>query len=159
MVAVAPGLHRPAGQHLETILLATDLTAASSAATNQAIDLAVRLEARLLVVTVMESAKVGVGRRGARPETRAARARDAQRVVHEARAAGAEARFLVWEGDAGPGIIAAAESEGADLIVVGTHGRSSVGRFLLGSVSDHVVHRADCAVLVVRPADEDVSTD
>ena len=75
MVSVAPGLHRPAGQHLETILLATDLTAASSAATNQAIDLAVRLEARLLVVTVMESAKVGVGRRGARPETRAARAR------------------------------------------------------------------------------------
>ena len=165
MVTLTPGFTGPsklaghAGRRLETILLATDLTPASSAATEQAIDLAVRLEAHLLVVTVMESAKAGVGRRGARPETRAARARDAQRVVHEARAAGAEARFLVWEGDAGPGIVAAAESERADLIVVGTHGRGSVGRFLLGSVSDHVVHRADCAVLVVRPATEEVPTD
>ena len=97
----------PAMPRVETILLATDLTGASSAATDQAIDLAVRLGARLLVVTVMEPAKGGVARRGVRPETREISARQAQAVVNEARAAGADS-FLVWEGDAGDGIVAAA---------------------------------------------------
>jgi nucleotide-binding universal stress UspA family protein len=140
---------------IETILLATDLTGASSAATAQAIELAVRLDARLLVVSVLETVKAGVARRGVRPEVRDVRARQIQNVVGEARAAGARASYLVWEGDAGDAITAAADAEGADLIVVGSHGRSTVGRFLLGSVSDHVVHHATCPVLVVRPPDED----
>ena len=41
-------------------------------------------------------------------------------------------------------------AESADLIVVGSHGRGTVGRFLIGSVSDHVVRNAPCPVLVVR---------
>ena len=36
------------------------------------------------------------------------------------------------------------------MIVVGSHGRGTVGRFLIGSVSDHVVRNAPCPVLVVR---------
>jgi nucleotide-binding universal stress UspA family protein len=39
----------------------------------------------------------------------------------------------------------------ADLIIVGTHGRSGVSRFLMGSVAEHVVRTAPCPVLVVRP--------
>ncbi len=139
---------------IETILLATDLTGASSAATDEAIDLAVRLDARLLVVTVLEAPKAGGARRGTSVELREGRVLQAQAVVNAARAQGADASFLVWEGDAGDGIVAAAQAEAADLIVVGTHGRGTVGRFLLGSVSDHVVHRAGCPVLVVRAADE-----
>ncbi len=88
------------------------------------------------------------------------RARQVQAVVVEARAAGANASYLVWEGEAGDAITVAAEAEGADLIVVGSHGRSTVGRFLLGSVSDHVVHHAGCPVLVVRPrGDDDLAED
>lgn len=50
-------------------------------------------------------------------------------------------------------IIEKAKEWGADLIVVGSHGRGFWGR-LLGSVSDGVVHHAPCSVLVVRkPAD------
>ncbi|HSF66249.1 MAG TPA: universal stress protein [Nitrospiraceae bacterium] len=40
--------------------------------------------------------------------------------------------------------------ESHDLIVVGSHGRKGLGRFLLGSVSHGIVHRARCSVLVVR---------
>ena len=40
--------------------------------------------------------------------------------------------------------------ESHDLIVVGSHGRKGIGRFLLGSVSHGIVHRARCSVLVVR---------
>jgi nucleotide-binding universal stress UspA family protein len=43
------------------------------------------------------------------------------------------------------------EAEGADLIVMATHGRGRVARFLLGSVADQVVRGADVPVLVVRP--------
>ncbi|PYS98275.1 MAG: hypothetical protein DMF63_16615 [Acidobacteria bacterium] len=43
-----------------------------------------------------------------------------------------------------------AKDWGADLIIVGSHGRGFLGRLALGSVSDSVVHSAPCSVLVVR---------
>ena len=61
-----------------------------------------------------------------------------------------DATFLVWEGEPGEAIVAAADSENADLIVVGSHGRSGVSRFFIGSVSDYVVRHAHCPVMVVR---------
>jgi universal stress protein A len=44
-----------------------------------------------------------------------------------------------------------ARREKADLIVVGSHGRSGMAKLLLGSVAAHVVSHAPCSVLVVRP--------
>ncbi len=38
----------------------------------------------------------------------------------------------------------------ADMIILGSHGRSGLGRFLLGSVSDGVVRHAHCSVEVIR---------
>ena len=48
-------------------------------------------------------------------------------------------------------IVDEAESWGADLIIVGSHGYGFWERALLGSVSNSVVHHAPCSVLVVRP--------
>ena len=139
--------------HIETILLATDGSPASESASDEAIDLAVQVEARLLVVSVLAAAS--------RPSEASAEAvgpadsRDsltvkAQAIVQRAKASGANATFLVWEGEAGEAIVAAADSENADLIIVGSHGRSGVSRFLIGSVSDFVVRHAHCPVMVVR---------
>lgn len=47
-------------------------------------------------------------------------------------------------------VVETAEEWGADLIVVGSHGRGFWGRMLLGSVTDSLVHHAPCSVLVVR---------
>ena len=47
-------------------------------------------------------------------------------------------------------ILEAADQFGADLLIVGSHGRGFWGRLTLGSVSDAVVHHAKCPVLVVR---------
>jgi nucleotide-binding universal stress UspA family protein len=43
----------------------------------------------------------------------------------------------------------------ADIIIVGTHGRSGVSRLLMGSVAEHVVRSAPCPVLVVRPSEHE----
>jgi nucleotide-binding universal stress UspA family protein len=48
-----------------------------------------------------------------------------------------------------------AEEAGIDLIVIGTHGRGLMGRFLLGSVAERVVRVAGCPVLVVRNPERD----
>ena len=50
----------------------------------------------------------------------------------------------------GSAIVAAAKDWNADLIVVGSHGHGFLGRMVLGSVSDFVVHNAPCSVMVVR---------
>jgi nucleotide-binding universal stress UspA family protein len=59
---------------------------------------------------------------------------------------------LILEGSAGDAVLEAAKAEGADLIVMATHGRGGLGRAILGSVADHVVRNSkNEAVLLVRP--------
>lgn len=138
---------------IQTILLATDLTAASREATDRAIDLATRLEARLLIVNVLEKHRLSGGGSHERvDQARSERETLLVKVVRDAREAGVTAEFLVWDGEPGDSIAAAAEAEHADLVVVGTRGRSGAERMFLGSVSDHVVRHAECPVLVVRPS-------
>ncbi len=126
---------------IETILLATDASPASGAAEGHAVELAAHLGARLLVLSVVAGS----------PTVRAERQVAIEAVVQRARGAGADATGMTWNGDAGEAIVEAAEAESADLIVVGTHGRGTVGRLFIGSVSEHVVRNAPCPVMVVRP--------
>jgi nucleotide-binding universal stress UspA family protein len=136
-----------------TVVLATDLSPTSEAATTAALDLASSVGARLLAVSVVDpgSLRMPGGRYLARvDQVRAERERFAQDLVTRGRSIGVTVDFLVWEGDPGEAIIDAAQAESADMIVVGSHGRGAVGRFLIGSVSDHVVRHASCPVLVVR---------
>ena len=57
---------------------------------------------------------------------------------------------------AGPGLLAYADENDIDLIVVGTHGRRGFQRMLMGSVAEEVVRRARCPVLTVRDELKDV---
>jgi nucleotide-binding universal stress UspA family protein len=61
---------------------------------------------------------------------------------------GIEVEQRLVEGDAGDALVA--ESGAAELVVVGSHGRSGLKAALLGSVSRHVATHADCPVVVVR---------
>jgi len=72
--------------------------------------------------------------------------RDAQRL----RAAGFKAEGAVESGDIREKIIDAAAEWRADIIVMGSHGRRGVQRFLLGSVAEHVARHAQCSVEIVR---------
>ncbi len=63
---------------------------------------------------------------------------------------GATVATRIEVGDAGPMIVWVAEQIGADVVVVGSHGRGALKRIVSGSVSEHVVHHSPCPVLVVR---------
>jgi nucleotide-binding universal stress UspA family protein len=59
---------------------------------------------------------------------------------------------VVREGSPGDQIVEAAETEGADVVVIATHGRSGFKRAILGSVADHVVRNTpNASVLLIRP--------
>ena len=146
----APGGQAAPGR-IRRILLATDLSPASAGATDQALRLARDLQAELLVVSVIDPDSHTPGPVIARmDQRRAARERAAQEIVVRGIGAGVSVSFLVWEGAPGPSIGEAAASEQADLVIVGSRGRNRVERFVLGSVSDHVVRHATSPVLIVR---------
>ncbi|MEK7715145.1 MAG: universal stress protein, partial [candidate division NC10 bacterium] len=65
-------------------------------------------------------------------------------------AAGIPVRWALEVGVPFEEIVKAAEKEGADMIVMGTHGRSGLNRLLLGSVAERVIRLAPCPVLTVR---------
>jgi universal stress protein A len=58
--------------------------------------------------------------------------------------------FRVESGDPAVEILAVAREAACDLIVMGTHGRTGLGRLLMGSVAEQVVRKAACPVLTVK---------
>lgn len=66
-------------------------------------------------------------------------------------AKGVKVDSAVAVGNATDGIVWAAEREGAGVIVMSTHGRSGIGRIVLGSIADAVVRRTSLPVVLVRP--------
>ena len=105
-------------------------------------------EAEVTLVTAGSILPVSPGGAGADA------ARERRRVLEEGRdrlaELGVEARAVEALEDPADALVEAAAELGADLIVVGTRGRSGASRVLLGSVSRRVVARAPCDVLVVR---------
>ena len=74
----------------------------------------------------------------------------AARVERELRLAGLTTVGMVERGDPRDVIVRVAGRERADLVIVGSHGRTGLTKLLLGSVASHVVTHAPCAVLVVK---------
>jgi len=74
----------------------------------------------------------------------------AARVVREMRDAGFAAEARVVKGDPRDALVDTARSLHADLLVVGSHGRTGLAKLVLGSVATYVVTHAPCNVLVVK---------
>jgi len=78
-----------------------------------------------------------------------------ERAVRAVESTGVSARSALISGDhAAAGILDVAQAEDAEMIVLATHGRSGVGKWLLGSVAEKVVRSAQRPVLIV-PAHRD----
>ena len=72
------------------------------------------------------------------------------RTVEALRAEGIEVEGIEQAGEADEVIIATARDRAADLIIVGSHGRTGLGKVLIGSVSERVIGKATCPVMVVK---------
>ncbi len=74
-----------------------------------------------------------------------------ERIAAELRGDGTSVAVIVSGGDPADEILRAVAAQGADLIVMRTHGRSGVSRAVLGSVAEHVLSRSRVPVVLVRP--------
>lgn len=140
------------------ILHATDFSKASRPALAKAIALARQNRTPLLIALALPPLVVPVGEGFVSPGTydvidRSARAHTRKQLaalVQRAKKAGARATGLLLDGAPHDQIPRAARRNRADLIVIGTHGRTGLSKVLLGSVAERVVRFATCPVLTVR---------
>lgn len=140
------------------ILHPTDFSPASTGAFRLAIRLARASGAHLTIAHVHAPLIPPAGGSYAMPQAydvmradiRAEAGRRLDRLVAQAGRAGVRARGVLLEGVADDRIVRAARAWRADLIVLGTHGRTGVGRVLLGSIAWRVIALATCPVLTVR---------
>lgn len=136
------------------VLFATDFSAASARAWNQALDIARANRAALRIVHVVSPLAQAQSVRWAYRELEAETLADAKKrmlaLLRRARAVGVRASELYSRGTPHEGILRAARSHKADLIVIGTHGRTGLSGALLGSVAARVVATAPCPVMTVR---------
>jgi len=136
----------------QAILVPLDGSDYSEQALSTGVDLSKLSGARLILLTVVLAYKDAhvppVERLDAQARNRAAAY--LAPFVERARAASVEVKAEVAHGEPAGEIIQAARQEGADLIVMSTHGMGATGRHALGSVALKVLQGADCPVLMVR---------
>ena len=82
----------------------------------------------------------------------------ATKVEGALQAAGLGAQARVAEGDPRVALLDTARAERADMIVIGSHGRTGISKLLLGSVASHVVTHAPCTVVVVKTGESGART-
>lgn len=143
---------------IRTVMMASDFSPVSAAAFARAVELAKANRAKLLVMHAVMLSTPPLGGQYMPPPTwdrieatmHAAAKKQAGALVAKARRAGVRAAGLVVAGSPYEVIVRAARSKRADVLVVGTHGRTGLPRFFLGSVAARVLATAPCPVLTVR---------
>ena len=144
---------------IRTILHPTDFSRASAPAFKRAVQMAKDNRAQLLILHVLAPASPMLMTDGYVPPkvyddmeaaARAEAQKQLRRLVEKAKHSGARVKPILLEGIAHERIIQAARSRKADLVVIGTHGRTGLKRLLLGSVAEGALSRSPVSVLIVR---------
>jgi nucleotide-binding universal stress UspA family protein len=140
------------------ILHPSDFSSASNAAFKKAIEMAKASRAELLIVHVINPIIPVAGEGYVSPKmyedlaesTRAWARKQLERLLAKAKKAGVRGKGVLAEGAAHEQIARIAKTKRADLVVMGTHGRSGFAKLFLGSVAGRVVTAAPCPVLTVK---------
>src|SRR5262245_12407629 len=145
------------GRHVayDRLLVAIDFSEDSLAALASVRELARRLGGELVLLHVSEAADVVPGSDLAKDD-RAHWQAELDAEAAQLRAAGLRARAIVRPGyPVAEGIVEAAREERADMIVMGSPGRSGLAERLLGGITDAVIGTAPCPVLVMSRSRSD----
>jgi universal stress protein A len=138
----------------KTILFPTDFSTASDAALSHAETLAKQAGATLLIVHVEEPplAYGGGELYYGLPEPNSERI---QKMLEDVKPSDPAVPFehRLTMGDPAAEVVRIAEEESAEMIVMGTHGRTGLTRLLMGSVAEAIVRRSPCPVLTYREVD------
>ncbi|SEW26675.1 universal stress protein [Natrinema salifodinae] len=137
----------------DALLVPTDGSEAAMDAANHAYSLGERYDATVHVLAVVEKSDSTtiVGQGTEKLETLREEGTDStRRIVDEALSRDIDAVGAVEIGDPARTILAYADEHDIDLLVMGTHGRSGVGRFLMGSVTERVLRDGAVPVLAVQ---------
>ncbi len=140
---------------INTILAPTDLSPASLQGVIRAAELAQRLRAHLILMTAIPTPRATDEEHGryldqAADTVRMQLASWFARQIPPALRQGLSVRFLAVVGTPAHAILQVANTEGVDLIVMATHGRSGLRRLLHGSVAEAVVRGSPRPVLTIR---------
>lgn len=140
---------------IRSILVADDMLDVSQPALEEAVEMAQLTGAKLTIVTVISMISPSFGVPVPMGDTFAALLDDAKNRLTAIKArivakGVRDVETVLLEGDPVDRVVEFAEKNRPDLIVVGSRGLSTAGRFLLGSVSDGILHHAHCSVLVVK---------
>ncbi|MGZ0748263.1 universal stress protein [Haloparvum sp. AD34] len=137
----------------DAILVPTDGSEAAMDAAKHAFSHGERYDATVHVLSVLETSESAaiVGRGNEKLETlREQGDESTRRIVDEARERDIDAVGAIEFGNPDRAILGYAADNDIDLIVMSTHGRSGVGRFLMGSVTEQVIRDGDVPVLAVQ---------
>ncbi|MDD9933867.1 MAG: universal stress protein [Myxococcales bacterium] len=148
--------------NIQKLLVTTDLSEASKCALDAANSLAKQFGASVTLLTALDfEGEFPPGVLSLSPEKDKALREELRGKVREQLEALKGSHFddevrvetaLVEGGGAAAAITDYAEKNPQDLLVIATHGRTGVGRLLLGSVAERVVRTAPCPVLTIRPS-------
>jgi len=143
---------------LRRILFASDFSKASGKAFATAVMMARTSRASLMVLHVIAPLAPVSPDQYIGPDTWKEVDREARRwtsrklagIIAKAGKQGVKAVGLTADGSAAVQIVRVAKSKRADLVIIGTHGRTGLAKFFLGSVAGRVVSTAPCPVMTVR---------
>ena len=136
--------------NLSTILCPLDFSAASAGLVAYAAALAAATGAELRLLHVCEPQEDPSGRQPDAQVFGSCRERMQSLRVAAEEAGVAHVHTGMVRGEAAPEIIAEADRQQADLIVIGAHGQTGLTRFLMGTTAEIVLRTARCATLLVR---------
>lgn len=138
---------------LKHILYATDFSPAADAALPYVLGLAKQYGATVHAVHVRFPATYPIVVPEAMPQVLEAQEEQAKfeaKILHETLGSVSH-DVTITEGDVWPTIADLVRKQKIDMIVIGTHGRTGIGRVVLGSVAEEIFRKAPCPVLTVGP--------